>query len=166
VSLKEKKMGKKTRNWIFAGIGLAVFVLGIPLAEQVIANANAPAAQSPALCSSHEAKPAMAHPSVIPLGDNYLQIIPTGDGSIGALLYDANFMLLGANENEAALSFSLPDGVKKSVKIAIPGSAALHGSAGDTCCATSAEGAKEGASDTCPHQGQDVAPEHQGPHVH
>ncbi len=155
-------MGKKTKNWIFAGIGLAIFVLGIPLVEQVIASggSSAPAlkpastaSNKPAVCQNEDS-PKMAHPSVIPVGDNYLQIVPNADGSVGAVLYDSNFAFLGTNDNETNLSFSLADGAKKVVKISALSPEVLQGQAtGKNCCATSATGAEPGAAKTCPvHQ--------------
>lgn len=135
-------MSKKTRNWILAGIGLALFVLGVPLAEQVIATAGASEnAKTPATCSQHEAGAAMGHPSVVKLGDNYIQFIAAGDASVGAVLYDSSFTMLGVNQNEATLTFALPDGVKKTVKISVPDAATLKkGASGDSCCPPSGTG--------------------------
>jgi hypothetical protein len=136
---KGEQMSKNARNWILGGIGLALLVLGVPLVEQVLANANAPATVGkPAAGATQEEKSTMGHPSVLQLGENYLQIIPTGNGAIGAVLYDSSFTVLGTNQNEAALTFTLPDGSKKTINIAVPDQAALTASSsGSGCCATS-----------------------------
>ncbi|RJP16120.1 MAG: hypothetical protein C4520_19080 [Candidatus Abyssobacteria bacterium SURF_5] len=143
----ENFMGKKTIRWLLAGIALVLFVVGVPLAQQVIATANASEpAKKQDVCSAHESKPMMSHPSVMMLGDNFVQVVPAGDSAIGVFLYDSSFNLIGGNQNEASLVFSLPDGTQKTVKIAVPDLAALQKKAsGDACCAT------PGEHPNCPH---------------
>jgi hypothetical protein len=161
-NVQEKHMSKKTRNWFIGGMILAVFVLGIPLAEQVIATASTPEVKKPATCTAHEGAPAMGgHPSVVAVGDNYLQILSTGNGSIGALLYDSSFNLLGVNENEAALTFALPDGAKKTVKITVPDLEKLGTKASDSSSCTSSQAG--GMPDSCPIQAQDACPKEGAP---
>jgi len=155
-------MSKKTRNWLIGGLILALFVLGIPLAEQVIANASTPEVKKPATCTAHEGAPAMGgHPSVIAVGDNYLQILPTGDGAIGALLYDSTFKLLGVNENEASLTFSMPDGTKKMVKITVPDLQKLGAKASDSGCTAPSQAGE--TPDSCPLRAQDACPKESAP---
>lgn len=144
-------MSKKARNWLLAGVGVTLLVLGVPLIEQMIATASASAAaEKPATCSAHESSSSstMSHPMVIAVGDNYLQVISTGNGSIGAVLYDSSFKLLGANENQASLTFSLPDGTKKTIAIAVPDAATLKAKTSGSCCAA---GGTSQMPQSCPH---------------
>ncbi len=137
-------MGSKLRNWLLGAISLAIFILGVPLAQRVVANTNASVPSSekaveqktPA-CESEKA----GHPSVIQVGDQYLQIVPGKDGSVSALLYDSSLKLLGGNENETTLTFPLPNGEKKTVKIVVQaltcpmGGEQSSGKSGDSCAA-------------------------------
>ena len=141
-------MSSKLRNWLLGGLGLAIFILGVPLAQRVVANTNATAAsnekavenKAPA-CESEKA----GHPSVVQVGDQYLQIVPGKDGSVSALLYDSSYKVLGGNENETTLTFPLSSGDKKTVKITVQaltcpmGGEQSSGKSSD-CCAAAAGG--------------------------
>ncbi len=146
-------MSAKLRNWLLGGLGLAIFIVGIPLAQRVVANTNASAASGEKAVehAAASADPEKAgHPSVIQVGDQYLQIVPGKDGSVNALLYDSSYKLLTGNENEVELTFALPSGEKKTVKITTPETTCpmgAHSSGKDDCCATAPT---DPHPDTCP----------------
>jgi hypothetical protein len=71
----------------------------------------------PALPSPTDIAAETARFQLVKVGDQYLRLIPMGDGSICAHLYDSQFELVAVNEKEAELMFSLPDGQKKALNI-------------------------------------------------
>jgi hypothetical protein len=151
-------MNAKLRNWLLGAVVIAVFILGVPLVQLVFAGADkpvqghegsshvSPAAHEQgtqpdsahAAHASHAAQSQGTHPQVTRIGDKYLRIVPMGEESICAQLYDSNFKLLATNENKTVLTFALPNGEKQSLNIAVPGSSecsAPQGSSGkDSCC--------------------------------
>ncbi|UCD58357.1 MAG: hypothetical protein JSV16_04370 [Candidatus Hydrogenedentota bacterium] len=148
----------KVRNWLLGGLGIATFILGVPLLQHVFASSDAAAARAEKehVASSMTGSES-THPQVISVGDEYLRIVPMSNGSVSAELYDSSFRLLAVNENEAALTFLLPNGEKKTVRITVPvmGCSAKEGSSGKAdCCAG---GAEEASHENCPHQGKDRA---------
>jgi hypothetical protein len=148
-------MQKKWRNWLLAGAGIALFVLGTPLAQKVAASAGEAVAKTE---KAPAAAPEGTHSQAIRVGDRYLRILPTKDGSLGAFLYDSAFRLIAANENEAALTFALPNGEKQTIKITAPvmsSTCSMEEHSGEAdCCAPSPGGV--------PHENCDH--EHQAPH--
>jgi hypothetical protein len=142
-------MSAKTRNWIFAAIGIAVFILGTPLAQRAIAGGNA----SGKAAHSHEAGAADVH--LVKVGDLYLYLTPAGDGSLNAVLLDSAHKLVAVNENQAELVFKLPNGQSRSVRITAPSMSSTcthegHDSAGTDCCPDATPGAHE----ECEHERQ------------
>lgn len=142
-------MGSKLRNWLLGAMALAIFILGVPLAQRVVASTNATPASSEKAVESEapaaESEKKTGHPSVVKVGDDYVQIVPGKDGSVSALLYDSSYRLLGGNENETTLTFPLPSGDKKIVKVtaqalACPMGGEQSSSKSGDCCAAAAGG--------------------------
>jgi hypothetical protein len=79
------------------------------------------------------------------------------DGAVGALLYDSSFKMIAANENETALTFTLPGGEKKTVNITVPSASGCsmdnHSAGSGDCCAAMPAGK---AHEDCEH-GQNPA---------
>lgn len=144
-------MNAKTKNWIFAAVGIAVFILGTPLAQRAIAGGGA----AEKAAHSHEEAAAEVH--LVKVGDLYLYMSPADDGSLTAVLLDSGYRPVAVNENEAELVFRMPHGQVQTVKITAPSASSTcthegHDSAGQDCCPDSAPGAHE----DCEHERQSV----------
>jgi hypothetical protein len=145
-------MSTKTKNWLILGLLISAFILGAPLAQYVLAGINSTEKQ-PGKTPAELQKPGsqMSPEQAVKMGDQYLRIVPTGEQSFGLQLYDSNFKLIAVNENETTLTFNLPDGEKKTVKITVPVkgcSMEEHSSGGSNCCASSAKAAPH---ENCEH---------------
>ncbi len=150
-------MGKRTKNWLMWGLVISLFILGAPLVQYVAAGVNASEERlqnAPSVMpqAGHEGQ----HDLAIKMGDQYLRIVPTGEQSFGLQLYDSNLKLLAVNDNETTLTFTLPDGEKRIVKITVPVkgcSMEEHSSGGSDCCAP---GAKAMNHENCEHEQKPV----------
>lgn len=145
-------MSIKTKSWLIWGLLITAFILGAPLAQYVPAGINSSEEQAgKALAELQGPGSAVSHEQAIKMGDQYLRIVPTGDQSFGLQLYDSSFKLIAVNENETTLTFTLPDGEKKTVKITVPMKGCTmegHSSGGSDCCAP---GAKSATHENCEH---------------
>lgn len=143
-------MQRRLRNWLLAGAGIAIFVLGTPLIQRAADSAGEAVAKTE---KAPAAAPEGAHSQAIRVGNGYLRILPTKDGSLGAFLYDSAFRLIAANENEAALTFALPNGEKQTIKITPPimsSTCSMEEHAGDAdCCAPGPNGIPH---ENCDHE--------------
>ena len=110
-------MSQKIKTWLIWGLVIALFILGTPFVEMVFAE-TAPAKSCDMIESPDGCKADEAATSRIKVGDNYLSFITAQDGSICVHLLDSELRPVAANEKEASLAFSLPDGSEVAIGIA------------------------------------------------
>ena len=138
-------MSKKVKNWLLGCLVTVAFILGVPAIQYVFAGTGGSATKiQKASASEHASHSTQSYNAAAKVGDQYVRILPAGEESIQVILYDPELGLMAANENETTLTFSLPDGKKKTLKVAasMPSqgcSMESHSSGEDNCCPAPAE---------------------------
>ncbi len=141
-------MSSRIRNWVLGSLGIAIFILGMPLVQIVFAGADTTGVETEIASRAPEAADFQA----VKMGDNYLRFVRSGDESLSVQLYDSHFNPIATSEDEVAITFSLPSGEKRVFAITSPTgeqcSMDSHSSGGD-CCGTPAEASSPAG---CPHE--------------
>jgi hypothetical protein len=135
-------MSNRVRNSLLGIFVIVLFILGTPFVQYVVEGAASTAGNSEEVSQTQGAIENGEAPfQVLKIGDNYFRVVPSGEQSVAVELYDSSFRLIAVNENEAALTFSLPDGDKEVLKISAPA---------DTGCSMPGHSSGEGEGDCCP----------------
>ena len=139
-SVEEETKSHAVRNGILVAVGIALFILGMPLIQHAFARAAS-------------VRPAGAPFQALKVGDKFFRVVPTGDNSVAVELFDSEFRLIATNGNEAVLTFPLPDGKEETLIVSVLAETGCsmegHSSDPDNCCASSGPAPSE---ESCPHE--------------
>ena len=142
-------MSSRIRNWMLGSLGIAAFILGMPLVQIVLAGADTTGVETEIASRAPEAADFQA----VKMGDSYLRFVRSGDESLSVQLYDSHFNPIATSEDEVAITFSLPSGEKRVFAITSPNgeqcSMDSHSEGGGDCCPAPAEASSPAG---CPHE--------------